>query len=271
MKFASWGRTVGRFYTGSSDGKVKAWDVRAPRGEAFVRTVLSVSGGISSGAFSKSFSKLVIGDSTGKVHLIMTDDSDLEEDVSSQEKPARPTIDQPITNHTEGSRLTTRRPKLLIPHPEPLPPEGFHLRIEGREQTAQSMARAYLEESQLRLHPDRGIGVIQGPNYADTLLYRYEAHEEEDGSRELRPEWEARQQYHKHSHDTKLQLSRLPDVKSSNSKLHITNMALDLDVSRLPIPVRETLEQDGVDLKFEEHHEFNFEPTPRYGIFKTKD
>jgi hypothetical protein len=242
--------------------------VRAPRGEAFVRTVLSVSGGISAGAFSRDFSKLLIGDATGKVHLIEADDSDLEDDTVSG-KALAPTANNPsVMVSKDGSGKPVRRPKVLIPHSEPLPPDGFVHGIEGQEQTAQSMAQKYIEEGQLSIHLDRGIGVVQGPNYAETHFYRYEAHEDYDATKPLRPEWEARQQYHLHGQVSLLQLPRLPDVKSSNPDLHTKNKALDLDISHLPESVRESLERDGVDLEFEERHTFELEPTPRYEIFQ---
>jgi hypothetical protein len=270
VKFASWGKTTDRFYTGSSDGKVKAWDVRAPRGEAFVRTVLSVSGGISAGTFSKNFSKLLVGDATGKVHLLGVDDSDLEDEEVPEGASANPSVGQRLTGFEAGPPPSTRRPKVIIPHPEPLRPVAFQQRITGDEETGQSIARTYIEEGQLALHPDRGIGVIQGPNYAETLLYRFEAHEEDDGTRPLRPEWNTRQQFHLHSQVSHLQLPRLPDVRSSNSEHHLTNKALDLDISRLSLSVREALERDGVDIDFEEDHVFEFGLTPRSSIFKEK-
>lgn len=242
--------------------------MRAPKGDAFVRTVLSVSGGISAGAFSRDFSKLLIGDATGKVHLIEADDSDLEDDTVSGEALAPTANKSLVIPSKDGNGQPVRRPKVLIPHPEPLPPDGFVPGIEGQEQTAQSMAHNYIEEGQLSIHPDRRIGVVQGPNYAETHFHRYEAHENYDAVNPLRPEWEARQQYHLQGKVLPLQLPRLPDVESSNLELHMKNMALDLDVSRLPESVKESLKQDGVDLKFEESHTFDLEPTPRYEIFQ---
>ncbi|RAL61727.1 hypothetical protein DID88_002795 [Monilinia fructigena] len=78
VKFAAWGKTSDRFYTGASDGRVKAWDIKRPRGKALVREVLAASGGIGAGAFSPDFSKLIIGDATGKVHLLTRSENDHE-------------------------------------------------------------------------------------------------------------------------------------------------------------------------------------------------
>lgn len=255
---------------------MKAWDVRAPKGEAYVRTVLSVSGGISAGAFSKDFSKLLIGDATGKVHLIEVGDSDDsgdpggEDAVVAEQRSLTTSRDQPAMQSDDRSQQPLKRPKVLIPHPEPLPPSEFEHGMEEKEQTAHAMAEAYIESGQLIVHPDRGIGAIQGPNYADTLLYRFEAHEDFDGTKPLRPEWGSRQQCHLHSHTSQLQLPRLSKVASSNFELHKTNKTLDLDVSSLSTPVRESFAKDGIDLDFEQHHKFDLEPAPGYEIFKTK-
>ena len=270
VKFASWGASTGRFYTGSSDGKVKAWDVRAPRGEAFIRTVLSVSGGISAGAFSKNFSKLLIGDATGKVHLIDVDSGNSDDDdmLVSERASTATALDQRANRPKDGSQPSLKMPKVIIPHPEPLLPGGLQ-DIDTQRETAHSIAHAYIESGQLILHPDRGIGVIQGPNYADSLLYRSEAHEGGDGTKPLRPEWGARQQFHLHSQVSTLRVPRLLDVKGSDPVIHNINKSLDLDIS-LSSPVKEAFARDGIDLNFEEGHKFDLEPVPRYEIFRTK-
>jgi hypothetical protein len=266
---------MGRFYTGSSDGKVKAWDVRARRGEAFVRTMLSVSGGISAGAFSKNFSKLLIGDATGKVHLIEvnsddSDDSDGEDTLVVEPASATTTPGQRVTRSKDGLQQSPKMPKVIIPHSEPPPPGGLYQGIDEQIDTAHSIAHAYIESGQLVQHPDRGIGIIQGPNYADALLYRLEAHEDDDGTNPLRPEWGARQQFHLHSLASALHVPRLPDVKGSDTELHNINKSLDLDISHLSSSVKKAFGRDGIDLNFEERHKFDLEPTPRYKIFKTK-
>ena len=250
--------------------------MRAPKGEAFVRTVLSVSGGISAGAFSKDFSKLLIGDATGKVHLIEVDDSgrsdgsdgpDGKDITAAEQAPATASIDRPTIQSEDASHQPLKRPKVIIPHPEPLPPDGLKVGIEEQEQTAHSMAQVYIESGQLTMHPDRGIGVVQGPNYADALLYRYEAHEDDDGTKPLRLEWDMQQQHQLHSQASKLHVPRLLDVESSNFELHTTNKSLDFDTSRLSMGARESFTEDGIDLNFEENHKFDLEPTPRYEIF----
>ena len=259
VKFASWGRTSDRFYTGASDGKVKAWDIRAAKGNAFVRNVLQVSGGISAGAFSKDFSKLVIGDATGKVHLLGIEDGGL---VKGNNGGWR-------SSSLESHRGPWRgRPKAIIPHPDPPPPEGSETEIDEAEQMGLDVAQLFLLEGHLALHPDRKIGVIQGPNYHETRLYRSEAHEDNDGALPLLPEWQARQQYElRIQDDDDSTMSRLPIVKTSLPGLHAENMALNFDMSQLSLATQEDLRRDRVDLDWDDHM-FDYDIVPRTKIFK---
>ena len=56
-------------------------------GKEFVKDALTASGGISSGAFSPDRSRLVVGNSTGKLHLLQVWDEDEDDDVP-RERPA---------------------------------------------------------------------------------------------------------------------------------------------------------------------------------------
>ncbi|KAH8593290.1 hypothetical protein B0O99DRAFT_547507 [Bisporella sp. PMI_857] len=250
VKFASWGQTSDRFYTGSSDGKVKAWDVRAPKGQAFVRTVLSVSGGISSGAFSGDFSRLVIGDATGKVHLLGIDeDSD---DDSPQERAVVKTAIKP-TAWLRSTIPGGKAPKVIIPHHEISPPLQTDIGVKI-EQTADELARTYIEEGQIRLHPDRRIGAIQGPNYAELKLYRLEEHENNDGSMPLRPTVQARQQF-EILNDPETRILRLPNMRSSNKQQHEENLKKDSQLlPKIPVSLRHEVELD-----YEPEYEFEFD------------
>ena len=270
VKFASWGRTVDRFYTGSSDGRVKAWDVRAPRGEAFVRTVLRLSGGISAGAFSKDFSQLLIGDATGKVHLLSVNDEDSEdEEHNGSDRAVRL---QPRTQKSRGfsttlpAKAARRIPKVIIPHPEPSPPACFQSGIKP-EPSAAEIARVFLEEGQITLLKNRRIGAVQGPNYSETFCYRYEAHEGNDGSMPLLPEWQVRQQWHIQEETTNISLPRLPVVTSSSSAQHRRNRALEFDFSRLSLETQAELKRDRVECTFDGLFDYE-SPSPRTKIYR---
>lgn len=274
MKFAAWGMTSDRFYTGSSDGVLKAWDVKAPRGKAFLRNILTVSGGISVGAFSKDFSKLLIGDATGKVHLLGIDNTEHPE-IAHAFKPSDATSSQPNClqyGHQSTLRHQGERPKPIIPHPEPEPPRTLDLPVQAVEQTAQEIAKQFLENDQLVIHPDRAIGVVQGQKYHETQFYRSEGHVNGDCSQPLLPEWQAQQQYEVHVQQQAVtKFPRLPEVRSSDPELHARNVSLEFDMSRLSIASQEQLAKDRVDLEFEENYIFDFElVTPRSKVFRNK-
>ena len=242
VKFASWGATCDRFYTGSSDGKVKAWDVQAPFGKAYVGELLAASGGVSAGAFSKDFSRLLIGDATGKVHLLGI-------------KPEEDGIAKWVS-----TMPLRRRPKLLIPHLEPPAPPNYESAI---EESGCEISRQFVRSGHIILHPSPLVGAIQGPNYLDTGLFRTEAHEDQDGFKPLSKEWQDRQ-HHSVTYRTKpLRVERLPHLKSSNLAGHLANMSLDFDLSKLSLATRQMLKKDQVDLDFKDEYLYEYEELPK--------
>ncbi|KAG9240318.1 hypothetical protein BJ878DRAFT_299719 [Calycina marina] len=265
VKFAAWGKTSNRFYTGSSDGKVKAWDVEAPRGEAFVRTVLSVSGGVSSGAFSSNYSKLLIGDATGKVHLLeMIEDSD---DESTQERGPS----------TGSLNANTRRkaPKILIPHREPLPPAADNeMEISEPSQTVQEISHVLLKESQLnviRRNVNPWVGAVQGPNYAVTSFFCDTAHEDKDSTKPLLPKFQALQEqapWRNWRAEPPLRVPTSPTVQLSSSRSgHNKNMATEFNIT--PALERD-LSCSGIDLDFSIDEEFTYNMRIAEKMFKVR-
>lgn len=165
VKFCAWGSSPDRFYTGSSDGVVKVWNVR--RQNPFVRNLLEVKGPVSYGKFSPDKSKLVLGDASGRVYFLSTHEEDQIPDAVSAVNISR-------LQHGGVKRPV---PRLIIPHSEPEPPIGHR-----KHQTSQEIAKAYVEKGQLEINADRDptIGMVQGPNYADTG--RYDAASHVDGN-----------------------------------------------------------------------------------------
>ncbi|KAF8864475.1 WD40 repeat-like protein [Acephala macrosclerotiorum] len=87
VKFAAWGQSSNRLYTGSSDGVVKVWDITRPVGQVFIRNVLEVQGGIACGVFSWDHTQLMLGDATGHLHLVRaSEDDEFEEQKSDTHK-----------------------------------------------------------------------------------------------------------------------------------------------------------------------------------------
>jgi hypothetical protein len=260
VKFASWGRSADRLYTGSSDGKVKAWDIRKPKGHAFVRTVLSVTGGVSAGAFSKDYSKLLIGDATGKVHLLEVDDSDPNEESRTKD---RLRDKDPQKSHS-GSTLPTKRPKVIIPHSQPDPPPGYEPET---ELTAQEMSSELLQKGQLILHHDPMIGAVQGPRYDETPYHNYEAHEQSDVNQPLKSVYQPTQRFELQSSRKALGIPRLPSIMSSDLSQHAKNVDLDFDFSRLSLQTQREMARDGWDLDWDPVYEYELVP-PSKKIFK---
>lgn len=194
--------------------------------KAFIRTVLEVAGGISAGVFSKDYSKLLIGDATGKVHLLAVDGADAEVQTS---------LVDPSTVGL-GARLGLAAiipPKLVIPHAEPPMPSSPNdnpNNISTDDETGSVLAHKFLEEGHLTLYPDPLVGAVQGPNYHETSFFRAEAHEEGDISNPLKSPFRAKQRFRMPRRVEQLNLPKLPAVKCSSSiKSHLNNLKLDRD------------------------------------------
>lgn len=278
VKFAAWGNSSDRFYTGSSDGQLKAWNIKAPPGKAFVRDILKLSGGIYAGSFFKDFSKLLIGDDTGKVHLLAIDDSDLVDEPKSGASTQAAVTSQLATLSSGLLPSNIKRPKLIIPHPEPPNPYAADDMVEV-EQTSAEISIRLLEEGQLCLLPNREFpharrAVYQGPNYGETLWYRFEAHESSDCSEPLLPEYLNKQQFLVEENERLLleknkQLQRQKKLKKTtlsltditkSQKLHRDNLEVDLDFEKLSLSTQESLLRDRVE--FEGDFIFDWETTP---------
>lgn len=173
VKFAAWGRTADRFYTGSSDGAVKMWNVRAPSGQAFIDDILFAPGGISYGMFSPDRTRLAVGDTSGKIHLMKIWDKGFD----------------PKPTYTRSA---------IRPFYEPAPPVSGGI----------DKAREFVAKAQIMVHPDPYIGALQGPRYSDTNLYRHEM-----GRRdlEIQPD-EVREGQAARRQREKLVLPRLPNT-----------------------------------------------------------
>lgn len=70
VTYAQWGPHNGRFYTGSSDGIVKEWDITA--GNPFIRDIARVNTQIMSASFSPSWDELIVGECSGAATLFST-------------------------------------------------------------------------------------------------------------------------------------------------------------------------------------------------------
>jgi len=178
IKFLAWGSTPDRLYTGSSDGVVKVWGMRASGGDPLVRNLLECHAPVSCGAFSPDFSKLVVGDASGRVFVLTIDDDE----------------DEPLNKNgftalrlPDGTVKTIRRLRPLTRHAEPPPPRTGDASGTAylREETGRELAKRYLDSGELVIARNPVVGAVQGPNYAETGLYRRDVHLDGDPTKPL--------------------------------------------------------------------------------------
>ncbi|KAL3427543.1 WD repeat domain-containing protein [Phlyctema vagabunda] len=266
VKFAAWGKSLNRFYTGSSDGELKVWNIKAPRGEAYLQTILSIPAGISVGVFSKDFSKLILGDSTGTVHLLSVDQTSEDEDGI---EPLHSNATVKDHRFRPPKNLSQYPPKVLIHHPEPEPPCGYQ--ASDTEDTAVEIARKYLDSEELIINPVPTIGAVQGPQYHNTNLFRLECHQEGDANAPLLLDWQAKQHINKLEgvEEIPSEFPCLPRVESSSRSLHTKNVDLDFDLSRLSISNKEALLKEGIDFDFSDENMYEYKRIrPHFSLFK---
>lgn len=284
VKFTAWGSLLDRFYTGSSDGMVKVWNVRN-RTRPFVRTLLKAPGAIIFGAFSPDRSKLAVGDATGRVFILSLDKHDAHESHF-------------VT--LPGSTKTVRRPRPLIPHAEPAPPaaDPAGVDMEGRrgedggggdgdgdededgdgddgdfsDSDYAAPSRRFLETGQLVLSGNPVIGAVQGPQYASTKLFLREAHMDGDASLPLLASTEREQQESiRASRGTtsgrrrrsQARAPRAPDAAQLAG--HAANRLRDLDLARDMVDSGDAAQivLDGALLDIDEDWGFEYEEVPR--------
>ncbi|KAK8161408.1 WD40-repeat-containing domain protein, partial [Phyllosticta citrichinensis] len=70
IRFCSWGHSKNRFYTGSSDGVVKSWDLYRSREDALVRNVVQLNSGVMCGSFSPDYTSLLLGEVNGTINVL---------------------------------------------------------------------------------------------------------------------------------------------------------------------------------------------------------
>ena len=260
IKFTAWGSTFDRFYTGSSDGVVKVWNVRCkPR--PFVRDLLEAPGPISCGKFSPDGSKLVVGDATGRVFFLSVDERD--------EIPSHFTT-------VPGTNRRLRRPQPFTPHPEPGPPVAPESRPRPDRTIATYARQKYIMSKQVILHPNPVIGAVQGPMYLFSGPIRADAHFFMDPEGPLLPEFERHQQSTIHASlgprcrsirrlkDPGVDMAEDAAAQAPRGVLHRANVGRDLDVACLDDDVMAELVSCGAQLSLEgeEGWELAYEELP---------
>jgi WD40 repeat protein len=254
VKFTAWSTTLDRFYTGSSDGVVKVWNVRRLK-NPFVRNILAATGPIAWGGFSPDNSKLAIGDATGRCFILSVDERDVPE--------------SHVRTLLDNTRLI-RRPMPLIPHPEPAPPgtatDDDDMQIDSEVEDAEETypRRTYLDTGLLKLTGNPVIGAVQGPRYMSSNLFRREAHLNGDPSAPLLAEFERLQ---KDSEAASIGRRRRSVRRVKNpappderlKSIHSENTSQDLNLEKLERSEVDDLVRAGALLNIEEDWGFSYE------------
>lgn len=128
-------------FTGATDGIVKRWDVNRAPEDALIKEIVQLPAGVSCGSFSPDSMSLLVGDSTGGVHLLSSD-------------PGFPSEDEAPSH----DRISVPRPFQFVPAPRNDPPL--------REESGQGRLASLELIRSGQLVVDRDFGVGQGPNYA---------------------------------------------------------------------------------------------------------
>lgn len=279
VKFTTWGKDLTRLYTGSSDGVVKVWNIRNRR-KPFVRDLLRAPGPISCGSFSPDYTKLAIGDATGRLFLYsVTKDDKLEEQ---------------FTTTLPGTNRRVRRPKPFTPHPEPAPPSALDrdpdamlvdndaptdIAIDDDDDDVDAATyarRRYLDTQQVTIHRNPVIGAVQGPQYAASGLFLRDAHLDDDPAAPLVTKFERLQQESRHSvlggaaSGRRRSLRRLTPASAdaTTEQRHADNVAKDFDVKALAEADVEELVRAGALLDLADEGEdwgFVYEDVPADG------
>lgn len=162
-----WGPGGSLFYTGSSDGMIKAWDVRRHPKDALIRNVANFDVSIQSGAFSPDGNNLLVGDAEGGIHVLSSAPCGPRSNVQSTDAY----IDLVRASDGSGSKLdqTDDNPG-----------------TEGIE-----AAKTLVESGQLEYHKELGVG--QGLNYQGPYAKYARKEAVEPGIGRLRKKFEKKQ------------------------------------------------------------------------------
>ncbi|KAI9789734.1 MAG: hypothetical protein M1835_001459 [Candelina submexicana] len=164
VRMALWGKSGNIFYSGSSDGVIKAWNINYSPEDVHLHDVVQLQAGIMCGAFSPDYSNLLVGDSRGAVHILSA---------------------APISTAERVEEIRLQRSARVDAEDQSQSGAG-----QGTEMA--DAARALLDSGELEMHPIYGAG--KGPNYKGPYA-KYARAPGVDPTRNplLRPEIQAQQ------------------------------------------------------------------------------
>ncbi|KAL8789599.1 MAG: hypothetical protein Q9213_001035 [Squamulea squamosa] len=185
-----WSQGASLFYTGSSDGVIKAWDVLHAPEDVWVKDLAQLPAGVQSGALSPDGMNMLVGDAVGGVHILSAaplghSSDSLEDDVVGYDP-------DPITYVPADNRQSSS-----------LGEEGTEGIDKGNE---------LLQTKQLVMHPCFGIG--KGPNYGKSNYFAQYARWQNTitGYWELHPEFNQKQAFSADGLEQKEWSTKIRDV-----------------------------------------------------------
>lgn len=237
-----------RLVTGSSDGLVKVWNPCNSPEDALVGVIAELPGGVSSGTFSPDYTKLLIGDASGSVHLLSANRAQLHED--------------DLRLELEDSKNPKEDLPIIIS--QIAPPPDITSTTEP-ETSALEISRLYIERNQLIRHRHPLFGVFQGPEYFETGLRR------EDENREDMMRLRADARTRQIKLDTALLVITQPVIEDVvigplNYCQHKNNMLTDSNLDGLLLDT----EDFHSDMQTCSENVYNTELIPRDSIFVTR-
>ena len=141
VRFTAWDRDGLNFYTGSSDGVIKCWDIFKSTEDALVRDVAQFDAAVMTGTFSPDYTNLLVGLSKGAVHILST-------------APLTHNDDEDSNSTEEDIPSKAYEPIRHVPQTRPSP---------GDSPTGVEAANQSIESGQITIHSTFGAG--KGPKY----------------------------------------------------------------------------------------------------------
>ncbi|KAL8762344.1 MAG: hypothetical protein Q9184_001651 [Pyrenodesmia sp. 2 TL-2023] len=177
-----WAEGGSLFYSGSSDGVIKAWDIRRSPENVWVKDVAHLPAGVQSGALSPDGMSMLVGDAVGGIHILSATRFGSEDNQGLEYSP------DPINFHhedTQGGAV-----------------DGDNPGTEGIE-----VANQLLKSGMLVLDPVFGVG--KGPNYDGPIAECSRWNNLLTGYKELLPEIDRQQAFSTYGHEQREYSTRI--------------------------------------------------------------